>query len=149
MPPATLPGCIKDVRVGPSPMWLRKYLHGAGMRSINNVVDITNFVMLETGHPMHAFDLDMVEGHHIIVRRAVEGEHITTLDGKPHPLTPGQLVICDAQQALLSGGHHGRRGKRDHRKDPHDDARMRGIRPCVHPCDQPQSGHSHRVLRSV
>ena len=73
---------IKDVRVGPSPMWLRKYLHGAGMRSINNVVDITNFIMLETGHPMHAFDLDMVEGRHIIVRKAVEGEHITTLDGK-------------------------------------------------------------------
>lgn len=95
---------MKDVRVGPSPMWLRKYLHGAGMRSINNVVDITNFVMLETGHPMHAFDLDMVEGHHIIVRKAVEGEHITTLDGKPHPLTPGQLVICDAQKPSCLAG---------------------------------------------
>ena len=95
---------IKDVRVGPSPMWLRKYLHGAGMRSINNVVDITNFVMLETGHPMHAFDLDMVEGHHIIVRRAVEGEHITTLDGKAHALTPGQLVICDASKPSCVAG---------------------------------------------
>lgn len=95
---------IDNVRVGPSPMWLRKYLHGAGVRSINNVVDITNFVMLETGHPMHAFDLDMVEGRHIIVRRAVEGEHITTLDGKPHPLTPGQLVICDAQKPSCLAG---------------------------------------------
>ncbi len=95
---------IKDVRVGPSPMWLRKYLHGAGMRSINNVVDITNFVMLETGHPMHAFDLDMVEGRHIIVRRAVEGEHITTLDGKAHALTPGQLVICDASKPSCVAG---------------------------------------------
>lgn len=95
---------IKDVRVGPSPMWLRKYLHGAGMRSINNVVDITNFVMLETGHPMHAFDLDMVEGHHIIVRRAVEGEHITTLDGKAHALTSGQLVICDASKPSCVAG---------------------------------------------
>ena len=95
---------IKDVRVGPSPMWLRKYLHGAGMRSINNVVDITNFVMLETGQPMHAFDLDMVEGHHIIVRRAVEGEHITTLDGKAHALTPGQLVICDASKPSCVAG---------------------------------------------
>lgn len=95
---------INNVRVGPSPMWLRKYLHGAGMRSINNVVDITNFVMLETGHPMHAFDLDMVEGRHIIVRRAVEGEHITTLDGKPHPLTPGQLVICDATKPSCLAG---------------------------------------------
>ena len=95
---------IKDVRVGPSPMWLRKYLHGAGMRSINNVVDITNFIMLETGHPMHAFDLDMVEGHHIIVRKAVEGEHITTLDGKAHPLSAGQLVICDATKPSCVAG---------------------------------------------
>ena len=95
---------IKDVRVGPSPMWLRKYLNGAGMRSINNVVDITNFIMLETGHPMHAFDLDMVEGHHIIVRKAVEGEHITTLDGKQHNLTPGQLVICDATKPSCVAG---------------------------------------------
>lgn len=95
---------IKDVRVGPSPMWLRKYLHGAGMRSINNVVDITNFVMLETGHPMHAFDLDMVEGRHIIVRKAVDGEHITTLDGKEHPLTAGQLAICDAKKPSCVAG---------------------------------------------
>ncbi|MDO4483167.1 MAG: phenylalanine--tRNA ligase subunit beta [Clostridia bacterium] len=95
---------IKDVRVGPSPMWLRKYLHGAGMRSINNVVDITNFVMLETGHPMHAFNLDMVDGHHIIVRQAREGESITTLDGKEHQLTPGQLVICDENKPSCVAG---------------------------------------------
>lgn len=95
---------IDNVRVGPSPMWLRKYLHGAGMRSINNVVDITNFVMLETGHPMHAFDLDMVEGRHIIVRKAEAGETITTLDGKPHQLTAGQLVICDARKPSCVAG---------------------------------------------
>ena len=95
---------VKDVRVGPSPLWLRQYLYGAGMRSINNVVDITNFVMLETGHPMHAFDLDMVEGHHIIVRQAAEGETITTLDGKPHQLNPGQLVICDASKPSCVAG---------------------------------------------
>lgn len=95
---------IKNVRVGQSPMWLRKYLNGAGMRSINNVVDITNFIMLETGHPMHAFDLDMVEGNHIIVRKAKEGEHITTLDGKQHDLTPGQLVICDAVKPSCVAG---------------------------------------------
>lgn len=95
---------IKNVRVGQSPMWLRKYLNAAGMRSINNVVDITNFVMLETGHPMHAFDLDMVEGHQIIVRRAVEGEHITTLDGKQHDLTAGQLAICDAVKPSCVAG---------------------------------------------
>ena len=95
---------IDNVRVGPSPKWLREYLYGAGMRSINNVVDITNFVMLETGHPMHAFDLDKVEGHHIIVRRAAEGEHITTLDGKQHDLQPGQLAICDAVKPSCVAG---------------------------------------------
>ena len=95
---------IDNVRIGPSPMWLREYLNGAGMRSINNVVDITNFVMLETGHPMHAFNLDKVEGRHIIVRQATEGEAITTLDGKPHTLTPGQLVICDAVKPSCVAG---------------------------------------------
>ena len=95
---------VKNVRVKESPLWLRQYLYGAGMRSINNVVDITNFVMLETGHPMHAFDLDMVDGQHIIVRRAVEGEHITTLDGKEHPLTAGQLVICDENKPACVAG---------------------------------------------
>lgn len=86
---------IKNVRVKPSPMWLRKYLHGAGMRSINNVVDITNFIMLETGHPMHAFDLDMVADRHIIVRRAKENEILKTLDGKERPMTGIELMICD------------------------------------------------------
>lgn len=95
---------VKNVRVGESPMWLRKYLYGAGMRSINNVVDITNFVMLETGHPMHAFDLDKVDGRHIIVRRAEAGEQITTLDGKEHPLSGGQLVICDAKKPSCLAG---------------------------------------------
>ncbi|MBQ6173195.1 MAG: phenylalanine--tRNA ligase subunit beta [Clostridia bacterium] len=95
---------IDNVRVGPSPKWLREYLYGAGMRSINNVVDITNFVMLETGHPMHAFDLDKVEGHHIIVRRAKEGEFITTLDGKAHTMQAGQLAICDAAKPSCVAG---------------------------------------------
>jgi len=95
---------IDNVRVGPSPKWLREYLFGAGMRSINNVVDITNFVMLETGHPMHAFDLDMVEGRQIIVRRAKEGEFITTLDGKQHVMQAGQLAICDAVKPSCVAG---------------------------------------------
>ena len=88
---------VTDVRIGPSPLWLRAYLHAAGMRSINNIVDITNFVMLETGHPMHAFDLDQVRGRQIIVRRAKPGETLTTLDEKQHTLTGSELMICDAQ----------------------------------------------------
>ncbi len=87
---------VKNVRVAPSPNWLRQYLHACGMRSINNIVDITNFIMLETGHPMHAFDLDKVEGRHIIVRKAEKGEKLTTLDGKEHDLPETALMICDA-----------------------------------------------------
>ena len=86
---------VKNVKVGPSPMWMRKALHGAGMRSINNIVDITNYVMLETGQPMHAFNLDKVRDRHIIVRRAFEGETIVTLDGKERALTPDMLMIAD------------------------------------------------------
>ena len=86
---------IKNVRIQESPLWLRQYLFAAGMRSINNIVDITNFIMLETGHPMHAFDLDKVRGRHIIVRKAAEGEKLTTLDGKEYALNGAELMICD------------------------------------------------------
>ena len=91
------PGASYRCARWPSPMWLRSYLHAAGMRAINNIVDITNFVMLETGHPMHAFDLDQVRGREIIVRRAHPGETLTTLDGRQHSLNGNELMICDAQ----------------------------------------------------
>jgi phenylalanyl-tRNA synthetase beta chain len=86
---------IDNVRIAPSPQWLRACLHAAGIRSINNIVDITNYIMLETGHPMHAFDLDQVSGKHIIVRKAVAGESLQTLDGKIHALEGNELLICD------------------------------------------------------
>ena len=100
---------IKNVRVGPSPLWLRKYLHSAGLRSINNIVDITNLVMLEHGHPMHAYDLDKVRGREIIVRRAREGEILMTLDGVERILRPGDLLICDGEgptglAGIMGGG---------------------------------------------
>lgn len=95
---------IKNVRVAPSPLWLRKYLHAAGLRSINNIVDITNFVMIEYGHPMHAFDLSRVRGRSIVVRRAVEGETLQTLDGQLRALRPGDLLICDAERATGLAG---------------------------------------------
>ena len=95
---------IKNVRVAPSPKWLRKYLTGAGLRPINNIVDITNFVMIEYGHPMHAFDLRKVNGREIIVRRAKDGEQLTTLDGVKRTFTPNDLLICDAQGATGIGG---------------------------------------------
>ncbi len=95
---------IANVRVAPSPMWMRQYLHAAGLRSINNIVDITNYVMLEYGHPMHAFDLDQVRGRQIIVRRAKDGEKLSTLDEVERTLTPADLVICDRDGATGLAG---------------------------------------------
>ena len=95
---------IKNIKIGPSPMWMRKALNAAGVRAINNIVDITNYVMLETGHPMHAFDLDKVKDNHIIVRRAYEGEKITTLDGKERDLTTNMLMIADQTNATGIAG---------------------------------------------
>lgn len=86
---------VKNIRLAPSPLWMRARLHAAGMRAINNIVDITNYVMLETGHPMHAFDLNQVKGRHIIVREASPDETLTTLDGKKHRMRGGELLICD------------------------------------------------------
>ena len=95
---------IHNVKIGPSPMWMRKALHAAGVRSINNIVDITNYVMLETGHPMHAFDLAKVKDHQVIVRRAKSGETITTLDGKERDLTTDMLMIADGTNATGIAG---------------------------------------------
>ena len=95
---------IKNVRIAPSPMWLRKHLHAAGLRAINNIVDITNYVMLEYGHPMHAFDLSKVRGRQIVVRRAHEGETLTTLDGEQRALRTDDLVICDQERATGLAG---------------------------------------------
>ncbi len=95
---------IKNVKIGRSPKWMREYLYGAGVRPINNIVDITNFVMLETGHPMHAFDLSKVKDHQIVVRRANQGELLTTLDGKQYQLRDDMLVIADAENATGLAG---------------------------------------------
>lgn len=95
---------IKNVKIGPSPMWMRKALNAAGVRPINNIVDITNYVMLETGHPMHAFDLAKVKDGQIIVRHAFEGEKIVTLDGKERDLTPDMLMIADHTNATGIAG---------------------------------------------
>lgn len=95
---------ITGIGVGPSPSWLVERLQAAGVRSINNVVDVTNYVMLELGQPLHAFDLDRVAGHRIIVRRAYPGESLTTLDGARRTLTPEMLVIADSHEAVGLAG---------------------------------------------
>ena len=98
---------LTDVRVGPSPAWLRQRLEAAGMRAISNVVDITNYAMLLTGQPLHAFDLDRLAGRRVIARRATEGERIVTLDGQERVLSPSVLAICDAERPAVIAGIFG------------------------------------------
>jgi len=95
---------IEGVKIGPSPAWLARRLEACGVRSISNVVDATNFVLLELGHPLHAFDLDKVAGHEIIVRTARPGEKITTLDGKERALDPEDLLIADRDRGSALAG---------------------------------------------
>jgi phenylalanyl-tRNA synthetase beta chain len=95
---------VKNVRVKPSPRWMRERLRAMGVRPINNIVDITNYVMLEYGQPMHSFDYRCLSGHKIRVRRAAEGEAVITLDGAGHKLTPNDLVIADAEKPVAVAG---------------------------------------------
>ncbi len=95
---------VYDIKIEPSPRWMQKLLTAAGVRPINNIVDITNFVMLEMGQPMHAFDFKYVKDANIIVRRAKEGEEITTLDGKEYKLTTDNLCICDSEKPVALAG---------------------------------------------
>ncbi len=95
---------VKNVKIGPSPKWMRERLRASGVRPINNIVDITNYVLLEYGQPMHAFDFSCVEGGKIIVRRAREGEVIQTLDGNDRKLTTNMLCICDVNKPVCVAG---------------------------------------------
>ena len=95
---------IKNIKVGPSPRWMRERLRASGVRPINNLVDITNFVMLEYGQPMHAFDYKYLAGNKIVVRNAEEGESIMTLDGVERKLSPEMLCICDAEKPSCVAG---------------------------------------------
>ena len=95
---------VRNIRMGESPRWMRRHLALCGLRSISNVVDITNHTLLEMGQPMHAFDLNKVGGRTIDVRRAHDGEKIVTLDEKEFTLNPNNLVICDAEKPVCLAG---------------------------------------------
>jgi phenylalanyl-tRNA synthetase beta chain len=95
---------FRDVRIGPSPEWLKARLLAAGMRPISNVVDVTNYVMLALGNPLHAFDFDRLAGGRIVVRRARPGERLRTLDGQPRDLEPADLMIADGERSVALAG---------------------------------------------
>jgi phenylalanyl-tRNA synthetase beta chain len=101
---------IENLKVGPSPDWMQRRLTECGVRSVNNIVDVTNYVMLETGQPLHAFDADKVANNNIVVRRAFDGEKLHTLDDIERVLTPEVLVIADPDKAIgiagVMGGLH-------------------------------------------
>ena len=95
---------IKGVKVGPSPDWMVKRLEAVGLRSVNNVVDVTNFVLFETGQPLHAFDMNLLHDRRIVVRKATEGEQFTAIDGTEHKLRGDMLVIADADRPVAVAG---------------------------------------------
>ncbi len=95
---------VKDIVIEPSPAWMQRKLKAVGMRPISNIVDITNYVLVEYGHPMHAFDLACIEGSHIIVRTAHENETVVTLDKKERPVTPDMLLIADEKRGVGIAG---------------------------------------------
>jgi phenylalanyl-tRNA synthetase beta chain len=95
---------VEGVKIGPSPLWLQRRLEACGIRAISNAVDATNYVLLELGHPLHAFDLEKVAGREIVVRTARPGEHLTTLDGKDHALAVDDLLIADRDRGSALAG---------------------------------------------
>ena len=134
---------VVDVTIGPSPAWLRYRLESLGVRSISNVVDVTNLVMLECGHPMHAFDFDRVRGGKIVVRRATSGEKLATLDGVERSSRPDDLVIADGEGPVALAGVMGGAGSEIGREDAAGAPRVRVLH------DRAGSGARRGATRST
>ena len=139
---------FENVAIGPSPVWLRARLNAAGMRPISNVVDVTNYVMLALGNPLHAFDFAKLEGGRIVVRRAAKGEKMRTLDGSlERELTTDDLMIADAGPRDRARRDHGRRGDRDRRD--HDRAARGGELRAVRHLPLRAAAAAHRRLEPL
>jgi phenylalanyl-tRNA synthetase beta chain len=140
---------VKNVKIAPSPKWMRQRLRSAGIRPINNIVDITNYVMVEYGQPMHAFDYRYVSGGKIIVRRAGEDKTLTTLDGNVRNLQPDMLVIADEHKPVGLAGIMGGENSEivsDTVSVVFESANFRGQ---LHPQDRARARHAQRGVREI
>ena len=140
---------VFDVRVGPSPAWLKDRLELAGQRSINNIVDLSNYVMLEMGQPTHAFDLTKLRGGVLKARMAGAGEVVKTLDDVERTLSATMGVVADAEGALAIAGIMGGASSEISGRDQHGGARSRVLEPAPHPPRGESARHAHRRVAPV
>ena len=140
---------VFEVRIGSSPAWLAERLEAAGVRPINNIVDVTNYVMLEMGQPMHAFDAARLDGGRLVIRRAAAGEPLTTLDGVERRLDADMLVIADARRATAVGGVMGGSTSEIHAGTTNDGPRERLLPARIRAADEQEARTEDRSLDPV